>query len=323
MKQHLIAAILVMWGCAAGLFAAEEPWLVYAAAKIGTAPVIDGHLDDPCWQGLERTRPLTFIGGAPAAVTTTGMACWNDRNLYLAMVCMEPLMTVIEQKKAAGKIHPYDESVEIFMDAAHDNFNYFQFRMDIMGNRDTHERINLDRTLDKRWSGAVAVDHDQWTVEMTIPWDLLTKGRPDAKTIWGLNLNRNRAAGAEAEYLCWSDTQGGFHKPDRFGHLVFFPYPVFLWSYFTAIFRSVYDEMDSMTGQGRPMAPQTGTKFAAIKEGNEQFLKSLETATIARGQDAAVPYARGLELQRKLAPLENELLLQAVKNLATASGTKP
>ena len=226
--------------------AAEEPWLVYAATKTETPPVVDGRLDDPCWQGIERTRPMTCIGGAAAPVATTGMACWDDKNLYLGLICPEPQMAAIRQKKAEGRLRPFDESLEIFLDAAHDYFTCHQFRVDIVGNRDTYQVTDRNKSLDDRWTGAAAQEKDRWTVELAIPWKLVASGRPDETTVWGLNLNRNRSAGSEGGWTCWSDTKGPFNSPSRFGNLVFFPYPVFLQSYFSAAFRSGYDEMEQL-----------------------------------------------------------------------------
>jgi hypothetical protein len=326
-RKNLSAAILVvMWVCTGRLSAADEPWLAYAATKIEKPPVIDGRLDDPCWQSIERTRPMVCIGGAAAPVATTGMACWDDKNLYLGLVCPEPDMAAVRQKEAEGRLRPFLESVEIFLVAAHDHFSCLQFRVDVAGNRDTYEGEDRDKSLDQRWSGAAARASDRWTVEMAVPWKLVASGRPDEKTVWGMNLNRNRSIESEGMWggcTCWSDTKGPFNSPSRFGDVVFFPYPVFLRSYFSTAFDSSYREMEELNRRSPTAAADSKTRLAAIKQADQRFLKSLESAAIVRGQDAAAPYARGMEQQRKLALLQDVIVLQTVRDLASTPGNKP
>jgi hypothetical protein len=81
--------------------------------------------------------------------------------------------------------------------------------------------------------------------------------------------------------------------------------------------------MECMARQSGTAAVRAETQRGAIRTENEQFLKSLESVPITRGEDAAAPYARGLEQQRKLAPLRDEILLQAIKGLASVPGTHP
>jgi len=322
MKRLVLAGAVVL-SIVGRLSAAEEPWLVYAATRVDKAPVIDGRLSDPCWQGIERSRSLTCIGGAAAPVATTGMVCWDDQNLYIAMICAEPQMAAIQQERVEQRLQPFYESVEIFIDAAYDRHTCLQFRVDISGNRDTHVGADFDATLEKRWTGAAAQGQNEWTVELAIPWTLLADGRPAEKTIWGLNLNRNRAIATDGGWTCWSDTKGPFLAPSHFGDLVFFPYPVFLRSYFSDTLQSVCDEIAGLNRRSPMAAANCGSKFAAIRAEHEQFLKSLESAPIARGEDAAAPYARGLEQQRKLASLQDEMMPYVIRDLGSASAKRP
>ena len=61
---------------------------------------------------------------------------------------------------------------------------------------------------------------DAWYLECAISFDSFGHfGVPG--TVWGFNVNRDRAAGGDTEWSGWSDTMGGFHAPERFGQLVF------------------------------------------------------------------------------------------------------
>lgn len=322
MRRRLMT-VLAACLAAGSLRAADEPWLAYSAAKVREAPAIDGRLTDACWRGLEQTRPLTCIGGAAAPIVTTAMACWDAKNLYVAFTCGEPLMEAVNRRKTDGSMNSFDESVEIFIDTDQDRFTYLQLRVDICGIRDTHRNHDPDTALDNRWNGAAAQGQDQWTVEAAIPWSLVADRRPDESTVWGLNLNRNRSISPQGGWTCWSDTHGGFHAPSRFGNLVFFPYPIFLRSYFADVFRSNDEAIQRLKPRGPAVTAQSETQLAAIKADNEHFLESLEAAPINGGQDAAAYYARGLDQQRKLDVLQDEILLHVIKNLASASRDKP
>ncbi|MBI4028333.1 MAG: hypothetical protein HY360_25335 [Verrucomicrobia bacterium] len=322
-EKLLVTIWVVMWVCATWLSAAEEPWLVYAATKTDKAPVVDGRLDEPCWQGIEQTRPLTCIGGAAAPIVTKGMACWDAKNLYVGLVCAEPMWAAIQQKKADGLLKPFDESVEIFIDADHDHFTYIQFRVDFLGNRDAHVGPDPDSTMDKRWTGAAAQDQDQWTVEAAIPWNLVTKRLPDEKTIWGLNLNRSRTISAEGGWTCWSDTKGPFHSPSKFGHLVFFPYPIFLQNYFAASFRATKEEIDRSRRRLKVANAADADRMKLLQAESDQFLKSLQSIPIAGGAEAAADYTKGGDQERKWESFQSEVNLRLIRNLSATSKTTP
>jgi len=296
----------------------EEPWLAYSAAKTDKSPVVDGRLNDPCWQGIERTRPMTCLGGAAAPVATTGLLCWDDKNLYIGLICLEPKMAVIRQRIQDRQLVAFAESVEIFLDAEHYHFNFLQCRVDITGKRSTFQGVDRSDAINRRWIGEVAQDEGQWTVEVAIPWDLLGNTCPDKKTIYGLNLNRNRtmesASGDYGGCTCWSDTKGPFQMPNRFGHLVFFPYATFLRSYFAADFLAAYDEIEQLN---RTIKNDAGIDKAlsAIRTENQRYLNSLDSARMVRGRDAAIPYAQGAELQRKLAAFEEDVLFATIRSM--------
>ncbi len=322
MKRRLMTWLAACLA-AGSVRAADEPWLAYPATMVREAPVIDGRLTDACWQGLEQTRPLTCIGGAPAPIVTTGMACWDTQNLYIAITCGEPLMDAVNRRKTEGLMEPFHESVEIFIDADHDRFTYVQFRVDLSGNRDTHEGYGLNATMDDRWSGAVAQDKDQWTVEAAIPWNLVTKSRPDEKTVWGLNLNRTRSIGSEGAWTCWSDTKGEFHSPTRFGDLIFFPYPAHLRHCFSAAFDGYWSEINRLSRRYPGIAAICGAQIQSLQTECDQFLKALESSSIAKSDQADSFRRQGAALEGKLENLRDEVYLQVIRAMASGPGGKP
>ena len=63
----------------------------YACLKVGTPPVIDGRLEDPCWKTLPRLTE--FYSGDGKGLTSRKTIGWfghDDTNLYIAAQCLEP-----------------------------------------------------------------------------------------------------------------------------------------------------------------------------------------------------------------------------------------
>ena len=141
--------------------------------------------------------------------------------------------------------------------------------------------------------------------------------------MWGLNLNSSRSSAAAGGWTCWSDARGGFHAPSRFGNLVFFPYPVFLRSYWAAAFRVHDTFIKHLTESSLAVSDQMLAQRAASQAASEQFLASLGAAPIACGQDAAAYQARGLEQNGKLTALRDEVLFRVIKDLAGAATLRP
>lgn len=225
---------------------AEEPFLVYCAGRAAETPVIDGKLTESCWQKAEETAPFVRIGGSPAPCETRGRVCWDDEHLYVAIVCPEPLMPAIQERRRARAMGFMEESTEIFVDSDYDRITYLQFRVGIQGERDTHRGNDPDDGLTDQWRGAAAIGNDAWTVEVALPFGLLG-ARPAPGAVWGLNLNRQRCVNPDGMYTCWSDTKGGFHSPDRFGRLLSQPFPAWLPDYCDQHAEALLGEMTAIT----------------------------------------------------------------------------
>ncbi|MBI3920744.1 MAG: hypothetical protein HY318_04935 [Armatimonadetes bacterium] len=231
MKRLLLLVAGLLIAGHVGNASASDSSLVYSASKVAQPPTIDGKLDEECWQSAEQTGPFVKIGGSNSPVETRGRLCWDEGRLYIALVCGEPRMDTLRERLQRGPVAPTEESIEIFIDSDYDQFTYLQFRVGVQGERDTHRGNDMDDSLTARWRGAAAVNADNWTVEAAIPFALLGR-KPSPRALWGLNLNRQRCLEPQVLWTCWSDTQGGFHSPSRFGHLVFTGYADWLQNYY-------------------------------------------------------------------------------------------
>jgi len=280
---------------AGGAQAGDLPF--YSALYARTAPRIDGVLDEACWRHAEQTAAFTQIGGAPADVPTHAMLCWDAHTLYVAFVCSEPLMSDLEARIARDDVGAFDESVELFLDPTRDRFSYLQLRVDMLGNRDTHQRNDPADELTDRWAGAAQRSTDGWTVEIAVSFSLLSAAPPQGSTLWGCNVNRQRLAHrGPPQWTCWSDTRGGFHSPDRFGCLVFTSYRPWLRQHFRERFAEYERQMGDLVLRYPEVAQTLSTDLQRLDREQAAFLEGVTSADLSREADCRALYDQGLAL---------------------------
>jgi len=141
---------------------------------------------------------------------------WNDMSLYVLAVC--PL----EGGPAfRADTHDHDgelwrdDAVEVFVQPAGSEV-YFHFGWNAAGTT-AEERVQ-DRSWNPAWYLVTEVTGTAWTSLAVIPFACLGAA-PSPETAWRLNVCRSDAA--NAEFSSWSFSGGGFHRPERFGWLLF------------------------------------------------------------------------------------------------------
>jgi hypothetical protein len=293
----LVAGVVMVLasGWPAGAQAGELP--LYTALHTRGAPQLDGILDEACWRNAVRTSPFVVIGGAAAEVATQAMVCWDRDHLYVAYVCAEPLMEDIATRLARQKMNPFDESIELFLNAADDRYSYLQLRVDIMGNRDTHRRNDPANELTGQWSAAVSRRQDHWTVELAVPFALLGVSTPKAARQWSWNANRQRMAhGGPVQWTCWSDTRGGFHSPARFGHMIFTDYRAWLRFHFRGQFDAIEQRMGDLVQRYPQVADSFLRRLQQLDQQQVEFFRQVVEGQSEGEQGRRAVLDRGAEL---------------------------
>lgn len=181
-------------------------------------PRLDGKLDDPCWTPAKAiSQMVVHTGTKLPREKTKAWVAYDDAALYVAFHCPHPPGATL---RAAADRHDaetwLDDSVEVFLDPAHDHRGYFHFCVNCRG------QIRDSRGTDPQWeSGAEAVVErvpGAWNVEIKIPYDRLDIGL-SVGPVWGINLVRNDRVNQET--ATWS--LGGFHDSRRFGNVTLRP----------------------------------------------------------------------------------------------------
>jgi hypothetical protein len=212
-------------------FAVELTAAPVAVGRCRAAPVIDGVLDEDCWQDFTRSGVLAdFVGFEriePAAVQTRALLTCDAERLYVAVECEEPLSDELPVDRAPGGVcYNAEECLELRLTTPADVDGQYvqQFMITVTGalehNRFSKEAGGTEGGLQSDWSASVRTVPGRWVAEIAIPFSALRTAPPQACERWACNLIRYRHLGA-GETSCWVCMLGSVHSTDRMGELVF------------------------------------------------------------------------------------------------------
>jgi len=186
------------------------------------SPLIDGKLDDDCWQQAKIITSFLLVGQnkAPEA-QTKAYILYDDHNLYIAFECSETETARIRKSvsRKYGEVWN-DDCIEVFI-APEDNCKnnaYNHFVVNAIST--TYDNLRGDRPSGKiGWNAISTIGTDKWCVEMVIPFADLNVRKPDDGASWSLNLCRERKG--RNENSSWCSVTETFHETDKFGKLIF------------------------------------------------------------------------------------------------------
>lgn len=217
-------AILACAIVAANGLAAESSLKVICASRASTPPVIDGLLDDACWQATEVRRDFVPPTDDPAPLTrsTEARVVFDSENLYIGLKFHWDDISLLEKglqslKSAAAEPRPKgvkgyvnQYGVELFVDPDATGFKYYQILFNAAGQMTGHYMMRWD-LFDGRPSFKAAIKDGCWTAEFVYPFKGLKLGGE-----WGLNICRND----ETYYSIWKPMGTVYNDPRNFGRLV-------------------------------------------------------------------------------------------------------
>jgi len=161
----------------------------------GSPPVVDGRLDDACWQGPGWTGDFTQQQpkqGAEPSQETEFKILYDDRNLYVAIRAYDR-----EPEKIETRISRRDsfsgDIVGICLDSYFDHRTGFEFNLTAAGVKvdlvPTGGGGTWDFNWNAVWEGRTAIEDSAWTAEYRIPFSQLRFPRKD-EHVWGLHIWR-------------------------------------------------------------------------------------------------------------------------------------
>ena len=195
----LLAALLLM---GTAVSAQIETYVVDVVAK--QPVVIDGRLNEECWQGpalIKEFQPFRLAPDATMPETRAWLAKEKDA-LLIAVECMEPDMKSLYLKATEhdGKTW-MDDSVELFFNPAGDRQSHVQIVVNangvIMDGISDYFGAKLDLSWESGLIAKVQKQKDRWVLEARLPYANLPLGRPGAD--WTFHIARGRRAGVQTQ----------------------------------------------------------------------------------------------------------------------------
>jgi prepilin-type processing-associated H-X9-DG protein len=199
--------------------------------QAGTAPRLDGLLDDELWSTAARSDLVNNLGGE-ADYRSELLLSWGQGNLYLALRNYEPNLPGM-RALARGRdqrVRPVvyeDEAVEIFInpDPLSDRV-YYQFVINTVNalwdSRNVVGEPFAPQAWDSKMQSATSIQADHWVLELQIPLaDLGLENFSGGRIKANIFRNRVNDDREGMVYSGWSPTLANrHHLLDRFGTLV-------------------------------------------------------------------------------------------------------
>ena len=226
MKTKLLLLCLSATLLPLGRLQAAPVLTLHTAAPIA-APVLDGKLDDACWQELPRvTTFYSFFASSPtpAGSKTDFQIGYADKGIYLAIRFYEPNMDKLKAaitQRGDGNLWT-DDSAEIYFDPAGTAVGFRKFIINSLGTQAGLFQLdgaNVDSTWNPDgWEVAVSKDAAGWYAELFFPYSVLGRA-PKPGDLWRFALCRFAYTG---KGLFGTSAPGAkFFNPGAFGWLYF------------------------------------------------------------------------------------------------------
>jgi len=168
----------------------DEPF-DFVIEKINIPPVIDGILDDPCWEGSV-ILPLKYQiwpgENSPASEETLIYVSYDSENIYIACQAFDSEPDKIRASFTQRDDIWDDDRITIRFDTFYDQRSYYSFSFNPFG-------IQADsQNGDSNWDGQLTsmglLNDEGYSIEIAIPFTTLKFPKPDFNTRWGLWIAR-------------------------------------------------------------------------------------------------------------------------------------
>jgi hypothetical protein len=175
------------------------------AARVSTAPVLDGKLDDACWKTAEPLQGWVTLGksGKPVKLKRQAYVAYDDTNLYVAM------RAKIEDPELLESLSDRPEAGDTL-------------RVDVTGAATgidcNGKNIGVILPYLLPVQGKAMINKTDWCAEMTVPWTHLG-GKPAPKQPIAFNVNGHDY---EDGFVTWAPVEDP-RDLKNFGKLILLP----------------------------------------------------------------------------------------------------
>ena len=191
--KSLFSLAVILAGSVVSL--AQPPRPVYEIQQTSQPPVIDGKINDDCWQDATAltnfTQVLPLEGAAPTEQTEIRFV-YNADYLFVAVRCFdsEPNKIIAKQMQHDDWLGS-DDMVKIAFDTFFRQRDGYFFAVNPLGARTEGliENFTEENSLwDTIWQTRACIDEQGWTAEIAIPFKSLSFDQKN--NLWGFNFER-------------------------------------------------------------------------------------------------------------------------------------
>ena len=225
-KRCYISAFLIVFLSLTGCLAAPDTATAVKAAKsiaatrAEQAPVIDGRLDDACWQNAVTVDNFTKYSqqDSPHPEQTAGRICFDEKNIYLAVECEVADMDYFRAQLAQTGNKFYWQrcgNIQVFFDPGNTGEKFYQYCLHPNGTAVAnipHKRgKQIAPTLPRDVTFKSTLTKTGYIIEAAFPLYMFTP-QPGGDKTWGFNLVREHDTSGQGTlssetYSCWHFTQ--------------------------------------------------------------------------------------------------------------------
>lgn len=193
----------------------------------GTAPRLDGTLDDEAWlkaQAIDDMVQNEPVNMAPPRDRMVVQIAYDDRTLYMAVQCLVGDPSSITTGLGRRDNLPPSDLIRISIDARHDHQNAYVFETNPSGMQSDYlfyEDTRQSTDYDAVWDVRTTITDKGWFAEFAVPFSQMRFTVPEGdQVVWGFNIRRDTYK--TGEYDRWVPTpRGAAGFVSRFGHLIF------------------------------------------------------------------------------------------------------
>ena len=163
--------------------------------KTSLPPVLDGFVNDSCWQSaalIDKFLQREPDENAPMTEKTEVFILYDANYIYFGLKCYQDPGSIAAKEMQRGASLPYDDRVHIILDTYHDGRNAYVFEVNPLGALGDILISNSGRVQNRSWEGLfegkAKITEEGWEAELAIPFKTLSFDANNDK--WGLFMNR-------------------------------------------------------------------------------------------------------------------------------------
>jgi len=218
--QQMYAGRIVFSSTTSSSATDSIPNRIYTTQRIEVPPVIDGKLDEACWELGEWQsgyRQFVPVHNAQPSCNTEIKVLYDSKNLFVGIRSYDDIEKIT--RRLGRRDNYLGDMVGIQLDSYHDRRSAYEFVVTAAGQKMDMWISNDDMDLnwDAVWYVKVAFEEDAWTAEFQIPLSQLRYSSSDDQ-VWGFASWRyiNRLQQESHWKLLANDGTGGVYT---FGEL--------------------------------------------------------------------------------------------------------